>query len=252
MCYTIFISTKVINKEKSMNKKFLIVACFVVATVAFSGCSLSGEDKNKEEAKENSKEVSKTEQNQKSDKSDNTDGNYFETMSDLMARGKNMKCTYTQKVDGENTADGVVYMADKNVRVEITANKGTAREGKMYSITDHEWSYSWTEGSPKGFKMTLEATELDKKQKESVSNMAKEIDFKCKPWKKDNSKFKVPSNIEFEDMSELAKSLGDIDLGKEVENAKTQGDAFICNICKTVPVEGQAECLGDVVCDWSK
>lgn len=176
-------------------------------------------------------------------------GSYFETMTDLMARGKSMKCTYTQKVDNENTADGVVYMADKKARVEIIANKGTDHEGKMYSITDHEWSYSWTEGSSKGFKMTLKASELDKKQRESVSDMAKEIDFKCSSWKKDNSKFKAPSNIEFEDMSAMMEDLGDINFAEEAAKAETQGNEFICNLCKNAPASEMEECLGGVVCD---
>ena len=172
---------------------------------------------------------------------DNKDGNYFETMTDLMDRGKSMKCTYTQKV-GEEMANGIVYMADKNARIEITVSSG----GKMYAIMDHDWHYSWTEGSPKGYKMTLEAAELDNKMKEDVSNLSKDIDFSCKSWKKDSSKFKTPSNIEFEDMSEMMAGLEDMPSQEEME---AEANKMICELCKNAPASEMEECLGDVVCD---
>jgi len=234
-----------------MNKKILAIACLVMITTTLSGCNLLGGDKNKETTKKNTS-AEQNQESEKSDKKNNKDGNYFETMKDLMARGKSMKCTYAQQVDSENTANGVVYMADGNARVEIIANKGTAHEGKMYSITDNKWVYSWPEGSHKGFKMTLEASELSEKQEETVSDLSKEIDFKCKSWKKDNSKFKAPSNIVFEDMSEMMEGFEDIDLEQTIKDAETQANKFICDHCKNAPASEQAECLGDVVCDWSE
>ena len=172
---------------------------------------------------------------------DNKDGNYYETMTNLMERGKSMKCTYTQKVD-EEIANGIVYMADKNARIEITVSSG----GKMYAIMDHDWHYSWTEGSSKGYKMTAEAAELDKKMKEKVSDLSKDIDFSCKPWKKDSSKFKTPSNIEFEDMSEMMAGLEDMPSQEEME---AEANKMICELCKNAPASEMEECLDGVVCD---
>lgn len=224
-----------------MNKKIFIMICVLTASLTLSGCGLLNKDENQETAKD-----SKTESAESNTKQDNDgDGTYFETLSDLMARGKSMKCTYTQEVEGSGTATGVVYMADKNARVEITIGKG-----KMYSITDHKWSYSWTDSSSNGYKMTLEASEMSEKNKETISNMSKEIDFECKKWRKDTSKFKVPSDIAFEDMTEMMAGFEDIDLAEEIKNAEAQSKEFLCNHCKTAPTpELVAECLGDVVCD---
>ena len=232
-----------------MNKKILVVACLVIMTTVFTGCDLLGGDKNKEGAKD-SKTESNVEQNKESGV--NGSGDYFEAMTDLMERGKSMKCTYTQKVDDENTADGVVYMADGNARIEITANKGTANEGKMYAIIDEGYHYSWVEGSSKGYKMTAEAAEMDEKMKKGVSKMAEKIKYKCSSWKKDSSKFKAPSNIVFEDLSEMMKGFEGIDFEEEAKKAEAQANKFICEHCKNAPASEQAECLGDVVCDWSE
>ncbi|MCD4760886.1 hypothetical protein K8R42_03240 [bacterium] len=224
-----------------MSRKFLIITCMVMMTVALSGCTMPWSDK----GEETTKDGSSTKQDKKSN---GGDGNYFETMSDLMERGKTMKCTYYQELPQGDTADGVVYMADKNARVEIIANKGTDHEGKMYSLTNQEWNYTWTEGSSSGYKMTLEALEMSEKNKETISKMTDEIEFECKSWKKDNSKFKAPSNIVFEDMSEMMEGFGDIDLEQEIKNAEAQANEFLCNLCKNAP--DPEECLGGVVCDW--
>lgn len=242
-----------------MNKKILVVACLAIMTIAFSGCSLLGEDKDKEMVKEGDKNqegINNTEQNQKNDKESSEennksgDGNYYETLKDLMDRGKSMKCTYTQEVEGGGTATGVVYMADKNARIEITTNEGTGHAGKMYAIIDQKWTYNWVEGSSQGFKMTLEASEPGEKNEETISNMTKEIEFECKSWKKDNSKFKVQTNIEFQDMSEMMEGFEDVDLEKEIKDAEAQGNKMICEICKNAP--DPEDCLDGAVCDWSK
>jgi len=221
-------------------KKYLTLACLVTIAITLGGCSsLFGGNTNQENTESNS------EQNKES--SNTNDGNYYETMQALMDRGKSMKCTYTQDLGDGDAATGVVYMADKNARVEITTNKGTAHEGKMYSITDQEWSYSWTEGSPNGYKMTLEASKLSEKNEQAISDMTEEINFECKSWKKDNSKFKTPSNIAFEDMSEVMGDLEDLDIAKDLEEAETQANEWICEHCKNAP--NPEECLDGTVCD---
>lgn len=226
----------------------IIVGIIVVGGIAFAGYKM-GSNPNSDNS-ENSVKDSNTESNtEQSQKSDNEDGNYFETLTDLMARGKSMKCTYNQKVDSENTADGTIYMSGGNARTEIIANKGTANEAEMYAIINKDWVYSWTNGSSTGYKMTVEASELDKKNKEAVSDLAKEINFKCASWKKDSSKFKIPSNINFQDMSEMMEGLEDIDIAKEAKNAEAQAKEFICNHCKNAPPEEMEECLDGVVCD---
>ncbi|MCK5416452.1 hypothetical protein KAI92_03430 [Candidatus Parcubacteria bacterium] len=240
-----------------MNKNFLTIACLVMITITLSSCSLLGGDKEGKENIDNKKttEKSKTKESKKSineDSKDNDgkDGNYFETMEDLMKRGKTMKCTYTQEIEDGPTASGIIYMSDGNARTEITMNEGTDRVGKMYAITDQDWVYSWTESSPKGFKMTKEASEMSKENKETISDMTDEIDFTCKSWKKDSSKFKAPTGIVFEDMSEMLEDFADMDLEKEIEDAEAMGHEFICNHCKNAP--DPEDCLGGIVCDWSK
>ena len=229
-----------------MNKKIVVVACLVIMATVFTGCNLPGSDKTKEGNNNNNSAEQNQESNKESDKGGSGDGNYFETMTDLMARGKSMKCTYTQEVKDSGTATGVVYMADKKARIEITVNEGIGHAGKMYAIINQGWHYSWIEGSSKGYKMTAEAAEFDEKMKEGVSDLSKDIDFKCKSWKKDNSKFKAPSNGVFEDLSEMMEGLGDMPSQEEME---ADANKMICELCKNAPASEMEECLGGVVCD---
>ena len=188
------------------------------------------------------------------DNNDNEDGNYFETVQDLMARGKSMKCTYTFDVeegDGE-TSTGVIYMADKNARTEITVKNADGSTGKMYAIVDQEWTHNWIDGASEGIKMKLEASEMDEENEETVSDMTNEVEFECKSWKKDNSKFEIPTNVVFQDLSEMAAGFKDVDLAKENENAEAQANIMVCELCQNVPAELRAECLDGVVCDWSE
>ena len=232
-----------------MSKKILVVACLVMMTTVFTGCDLLGSDKTKEGNNNNSNIEQNQGSNQESNESGSGDGNYFETMTDLMARGKSMKCTYTQDLNEADAemATGVVYMADKNARVEITVKGVDHPDAKMYAIIDQNWHYSWVEGSSKGYKMTPEAAEMDAEMKKSVSDMSKEIDFKCKSWKKDNSKFEAPSNIVFEDLSEMMAGLEDMPSQEEME---ADANKMICELCQNAP--DPEECLDGVVCDWSK
>ena len=87
---------------------------------------------------------------------------------------------------------------------------------------------------------------MDEEMKGEMSDMSKEIDYKCKPWKKDNSKFKVPTNIKFKDMSEM---MDGFNIKEATEEAETMANEFICNHCKNFPAEEIEECLGGVVCD---
>ena len=232
-----------------MKKVFFIIGLSLIATVGLSGCF--GPFKKQEQDNQQASQTEDAETSSSDEQTENEDGNYFETMKDLMERGKSMRCTYTQKIDESGEiATGVIYMADKSARTEITIKEGADSVGKMHAIVDQEWTYSWVEGSSKGFKMTLEASELSEKNEEAVSDMSKEIDFECKSWKKDNSKFKAPANIEFQDMSEIMGGLGDMDLEKELKDAEIAGNEMLCEMCKNAPTpELVAECLGDIVCD---
>ena len=74
---------------------------------------------------------------------------------------------------------------------------------------------------------------------------------KCVSWKKDSSKFELPANVDFQDLSEMMDGLK-IPSEEDMEDLEANANKMICDLCKNAPASERAECLGDVVCDWSE
>lgn len=183
-----------------MSKKILVVACLLVMTTVFSGCDLPGRDKNQEAAKEGTN----TEQNQEGDKEELS----FGSMQDLLIHGKPLKCTYSDVSDGEGEVTGVVYIANNKRRTEFKViEKETDKKLEMNSIFAGEWMYSWSDSTTEGMKMNIKEikgdVQFEKYSQGETDTMKKKIDYKCRPWIIDNSKFTVPLDVDFKDMTEI-------------------------------------------------
>jgi hypothetical protein len=223
-----------------MSKKILVVACLVMMTTVFSGCDLLGGDKSKETIKD-SKTESHMEQNKENGGDD--EESFFGSMQDLIARGQSVKCAYNI-TEEEGEAKGVLYITGDKVRSEMEiTEKETGKKMKVNSIIAEDWMYTWNNFMPGGTKMNMkemqgEADE-DYSQREA-DKMKEEMDYKCRPWITDNSKFAVPTDIEFKDMTKMmqgfqegAEDFNMDEMEKSAENAK----AKLCGICRA-----DAEC----------
>jgi hypothetical protein len=74
-------------------------------------------------------------------------------------------------------------------------------------VSDGTFMYIWSAAMPTGIKINL-ASAKNMAQNSAISqsfNVNQKVDMKCSPWLPDNSKFTVPTNIKFQDMSELLK-----------------------------------------------
>jgi hypothetical protein len=139
------------------------------------------------------------------------------TLKTLLGMGKSLNCTY-EFTDSENklTTKGTTYVSGKNFAtdIETTNPADTKKTLKNHMISDGEYLYTWGDDQKgTGMKVKMEAsTETDSKTvKTDVAgvqeDMEKEYDMKCSPWGVDQSKFTVPSNIKFTDLSEIMKNI---------------------------------------------
>ncbi len=239
-----------------MGKKILVVACLVVATAVFSGCGLLGKNKNQEATKEKTN-VEQKQENKKSDKNGNGEESFFGSMQDLLARGKSLKCTYKTTSSGDEY-ETVMYIAGGKVKTEteVKTDEGKTIENSM--VIDKDWMYTWNSFTPKGMKVDMsKMPEMDNVSDDDINkdmaSMAKNMDYKCRAWIPDNSKFKIPTNIQFQDITEMMAGMteGIMNMTEEdMKKMETESNKWICEHCKTAPTpELKAECLGDVKCD---
>lgn len=187
------------------------------------------------------------------------------SIKNLLTQNKAMKCTIEMTGDADNgqgEITGITYVANNKMRSDMEI-KIEAEDGseiiQAHTISDGDWIYTWASDTKMpATKMKIsELGDLSANQAnlaEGLKNLEEEHDYHCSRWfPVDKSKFVPPSDIKFEDMTEMMKGFGDVmknmdtgEMEKEVEDAKQQ----LCQMCQMAPdEETKAECLKSAGCD---
>lgn len=155
------------------------------------------------------------------------------SMRELMTMGGSLQCKYSF-IDPESKADtsGTVYISGTRFAQEAEIKlppTSSAIGGKMNMISDGTNVYTWNpDKKDTGMKFTInkDTTEAGQTEQKNV-DLDKKIDMKCSPWNVDESKFAIPKDINFTDLSQLMKG---------VIQDKTKGlPAVIPSIPKNIP-----------------
>jgi hypothetical protein len=137
------------------------------------------------------------------------------TFAELMKLGGSIKCTFA--VDTEaGKSSGTVYVSGKQTRndFEVTTNEGNF---ESHFVSDGEWAYTWGSQMPNGVKMrlsdfegeTANTSDATVPEYQGAVNMQDKFDYKCSPWIVDVSKFELPSDVTFVDMTQTLQNLQD-------------------------------------------
>lgn len=190
-------------------KKILLVPLIVMISLLLTACTA----KTGQQGSAGDENAATT---SSGDEEESINGNIL----DLAGLGKKVKCTYAY--DNENMSmSGVVYVSGSKTRSDATIKMSDGTENSMSTITDGEWMYMWTSESQQGTKMNLQEmkqtadeykTDEGNGQTNQYRNQTQDVDYKCRPWIVDNSKFDIPSDVNFIDMNEMMKGI--IDMGK--------------------------------------
>lgn len=134
-------------------------------------------------------------------KSEATESASRGSIESLLKAGKDVKCDITY-LDGSGS--GVVYVADNKVSGEFNIKSTEGIETESYMIQDGQYGYIWS--GTQGTKIKVDATAASPTgNQQQNADLSKEVDLNCSAWSADSSKFEVPQDVQFTDLSQLVK-----------------------------------------------
>lgn len=150
--------------------------------------------------------------------SPDTEQSQTTSMRELMALGKSQKCTVSSSTtddDGTKTeSTGVMYFAGGKIAQEVvvTSTDKEMPRIEMSMVSDGSYMYTWnTQEKNQGMKMKITETanesDEDNTPQSGAVDMDDKLNVKCSPWIADNSKFSVPNDVQFTDLSEMMKNI---------------------------------------------
>lgn len=159
------------------------------------------------------------------------------SLRELMGMTTNQTCTFKDEMQNI----GTVYTGGGKFRADFSStSNGVTMNTHM--ISDASTVYFWFDGNEKGFKMNL--SEIEKTGDTGTSSSVdvdKTIDYTCKPWSVDQSKFALP-DVSFDDFSAMMEAMPAAPSGT--------GDltSMQCAACNNLPADAAKECKAALNC----
>ena len=133
------------------------------------------------------------------------------TLETLRLRGENVECAISFTPDGgAEPIEGTFFTSDGKIRGDFLVPSPDLTGQVLSSmILDGSMMYAWTEieGEAYGMKVDVSQFSQDGVETNEPVSMDKEVRYECKPWLSvDNSVFIPPTDVLFQDMSQLLQS----------------------------------------------
>lgn len=174
--------------------KRLIVAVVVVILLILAGFGYFMFSKS-------SKTITPTEKTSVTEPKASSSSSITGSLKSLLTGGKTQTCTITYP---DNKGTGTIYVADKKFGGTFTIKESDGKDITGYMVSDGTYMYSWSSAATMGIKMKLDVAENAAGDTQTGTNdLNQQVNLNCSPWIVDNSKFAVPTNIKFSDMSNL-------------------------------------------------
>ena len=230
-----------------MKSKKLFIVLFIFGLIALAiGLIMSSKQDNSLTI-EKSDDVDNTIENNIEEINENEEESFLGSIQDLLTRGKSLKCTYNI-ADGEGEATGVIYVSGNKIRSEVEITEDAGGKMKVDSIITEDWMYTWNSFMPGGTKMNIKEMQSETGEdysQDEADKMKEEMDYKCRSWIPDNSKFAVPADVEFKDMTEMMQGF---DMEEMEENAE-RANAELCEMCEMLTGEARDACRAEAECE---
>ena len=161
------------------------------------------------------------------------------SIKSLLGANKNITC----KINPSENDEGTIYVTGSKMRGDFS----TRVEGKgmmSHMIQDGEYAYMWLDEDAKGTKMKLDFNQpvpsvpAGSSVRSQAENLDEEVDMNCSNWSPDNSKFNVPGDVEFTDLSEMLKNSM---MQNKTGTTAPKMDASVCN--QIEDATAKAQCL---------
>jgi hypothetical protein len=122
------------------------------------------------------------------------------SITDLAKRGGDYECTFVQTNDMSDST-GTVFISGKKMRGDFktTVKAVSGMNVESHMISDGEFMYNWSSMLPTGFKIAItESTNATSTPSGSQNfDYNQKLDYKCKAWMADSTKFELPASIKF-------------------------------------------------------
>lgn len=160
------------------------------------------------------------------------------------------KCDFS---DSEIGTSGTVYIGDGKMRGDFSA-KVDGKAIPSHIINDGSNVYIWMEDEAKtGFKTSLASVEQMGSAASASSNQPvdinKQVDYKCEGWTIDPVKFAVPTEIKFQDMSQMMEDAAKMMQGSAPAASAMQGNQAACSACNNLTGDAQTQCKRALKCN---
>lgn len=102
---------------------------------------------------------------------------------------------------------GTIYVSGNKFRGDFTIKRDGIVISAGNAISDGTYLYAWSSESAMGVKMKVDAVPTAPDGKPQGVDINQKINLNCSPWIADNSKFAIPSNIKFTDMTQAIQNI---------------------------------------------
>lgn len=139
-------------------------------------------------------------------------------LRELLAMGKNQKCTFsiseTDENNTRNSTTGTLYISGNKIAEDVQVVSSDTQIGtvNLKVVSDGAYMYSWSpnnQDSGMKFKITETADSAgsDQTNKGQGLDMDEKMALSCSNWIVDNSKFSIPSDVRFTDLNQMMEGL---------------------------------------------
>ncbi len=156
------------------------------------------------------------------------------SLRELLSMGQAQQCTFT-----EASTSGTVYIGDSKMRGDFA----TTQEGKAIAshvIMSGKSMNLWMDGAKTGFMMTIDPEEekAEAKNQQNI-DLDKKGSYKCNAWTVDATKFMLPTNVTFSDLSKMMKPA----------KTATGSGTNACAACDVLTGDEKTQCKSALKCN---
>lgn len=158
----------------------------------------------------------------------------------LMHGGKSVQCDYNYESEVGGVVAGTVFVDEARIRGDFDMEQNGAVYESHMIIKDnimHTWTFS-----PQGTHgVQFEIPEEGAASNDGAVSLDQELTYTCIDWRVDESKFVIPTDIEFRDMTAFMKPATSPTTGGSTANQ--------CGLCDLVTeADAKAECKAALKC----
>lgn len=174
------------------------------------------------------------------------------TLESLLSLAQNLECTVNYDADADAEVNGTYFTSSGKMRGDFVVNSEAGQAVSSVIMKDNTM-YSWSEidGEKYGVKFNLDEVKEAEQAGEAPDTrepvpLDADVDYSCKPWTSfDNSVFEPPSDIIFQDFSNILNA--GMEFGTIYE--ETGGESDQCEMCSSIPAgAGRDACLAAFSC----